>query len=133
VALRVRQEQIDRLVAQARGEAPNECCGVLAGNGEVVEEVFPGRNMRMSPTVYEMDPQDQLRAFRAMDARGWDLVGIYHSHPRTEAYPSRTDVERALYPDARYVIVSLRDSAHPQIRAFRIVDGEIAEEEVVIT
>lgn len=140
MALRVRQDQLDRIIAQARAEAPNECCGMLAGLGEVVAEVFPGRNQDQSPKTYLMDPQDQLRAFRAMDEQGWELVGIYHSHPHSEAYPSRTDRERALdrdgsplFPEARYMIVSLRDDARPQVRAFRIADGQVTEEDVVVS
>jgi proteasome lid subunit RPN8/RPN11 len=150
VVLRLRREHLDRMLAQAYAEAPNECCGLLLGRGASVEEVFPGRNIQMSPRVYEMDPQDQLRAFRLMDERGWDLVGIYHSHPATEAYPSRTDQAKAFYPDARYVIISLADRGRPRVRAFRITDkaGEagtvfreddqhgakdVAEEEVVVT
>ena len=138
VTLRVRREQLERIIAQARAEAPNECCGMLAGHGEVVEEVFPGRNKDQSPRTYLMDPQDQLHAFRAIDEHGWALVGIYHSHPHTEAYPSRTDRERALdmdgnplFPETQYVIVSLRD-AQPQVRAFRITERQVTEEEVVI-
>lgn len=120
------------MVAQAHAEAPNECCGVLLGRGDDVQEVFPGRNVDESPRTYLMDPQDQLRAFRTMDERGWELIGIYHSHPLTEAYPSKTDVARALYPDARYVIVSLHAPARPEIRAFRILDGQISEEDVIV-
>src|SRR5438132_2413921 len=138
VTLRVRREQLERIIAQARAEAPNECCGMLAGHGEVVEEVFPGRNKDQSPRTYLMDPQDQLHALRAIDEHGWALVGIYHSHPHTEAYPSRTDRERALdmdgnplFPETQYVIVSLRD-AQPQVRAFRITERQVTEEEVVI-
>lgn len=140
MTLRVRRGQLEQIIAQARAEAPNECCGMLAGRGEVVEEVFPGRNKDQSPKTYLMDPEDQLRAFRTMDERGLELVGIYHSHPQTEAVPSRTDQERAqdrdgnpLFPDARYVIVSLRDAAQPQVRAFRIMGGQVTEEEVVIS
>lgn len=140
MALRVRRDQLEQIIAQARAEAPNECCGMLAGRGETVEEVFPGRNKDQSPKTYVMDPEDQLRAFRAMDECGWDLVGIYHSHPHTEPSPSRTDRERALdrdgnplFPDAQYVIVSLRDAARPEVRAFRIVEGQFAPEEVVIS
>jgi proteasome lid subunit RPN8/RPN11 len=121
------------MVAQAKAEAPNECCGVLLGRGDLVEEVFPGRNVDESPRTYLMDPQDQLRAFRMMDERGWELIGIYHSHPLTEAYPSKTDVARALYPDARYVIVSLRAPGRPEIRVFRILDDRISEEDVSVT
>jgi proteasome lid subunit RPN8/RPN11 len=67
-----------------------------------------------------------------MDRKGWDLVGIYHSHTHTEAYPSKTDVELAFYPEALYFIVSLQDRQAPVIRAFRISDGQIAEEDVII-
>ena len=140
MTVRVRRDQLEHIIAQARAEAPNECCGMLAGRGEVVEEVFPGRNKDHSPKTYLMDPEDQLRAFRAMDERGLELVGIYHSHPQTEAVPSRTDRERALdrdgnalFPDAQYMIVSLRDAAQPQVRAFRITGGQVTEEEVVIS
>lgn len=140
MTLRVRHEHLEQIVAQAKAEAPNECCGMLAGRGEVVEEVFPGRNKDHSPKTYLMDPGDQLRAFRVMDERGLDLVGIYHSHPQTVAEPSRTDKERALdrdgnplFPDVQYVIVSLRDATQPQIRAFRITGGQVTEEEVVIS
>ncbi len=150
MAVRLTREQLNQMLKQAHAEAPNECCGLLLGRGDLVEEVFPGRNVRMSPTLYEMDPQDQLRAFRRMDERGWDLVGIYHSHPASEAHPSKTDRAKALYPDSRYVIVSLADRDRPQVRAFRIVDrtnaqgmpvtdGDgnavkaVTEEEVVVT
>ncbi len=140
MALRVRRDQLQQIITQARVEAPNECCGMLAGLGDVVEAVFPGRNKDQSPTTYLMDPEDQLRAFREMDERGWDLVGIYHSHPKTEAQPSRTDRARALdrdgqplFPDAQYIIVSLRDQARPQIKAFRLTGDEFTEEDVVVS
>jgi len=139
VAVRLTRSQFEQILAQARAEAPHECCGLLLGRGDAVEEVFAGRNVDETPrTRYVMDPRDQLRAFRLMDERGWDLVGIYHSHPQTEAYPSETDKSRALYPDARYMIVSLRKPAAPAVRAFRLLDGEngakiVAEEDVVVT
>jgi [CysO sulfur-carrier protein]-S-L-cysteine hydrolase len=140
VALRVTRDQLEKIIIQAQAEAPNECCGMLAGRGEVVEAVFPGRNKDRSPTTYFMDPVDQLRAFRQMDERGWDLIGIYHSHPKTEAAPSRTDRARALdqdgqplFPNTQYVIVSLRDHSHPQVRAFRLAGDEFTEEDVVIS
>jgi [CysO sulfur-carrier protein]-S-L-cysteine hydrolase len=139
VALRLSRAQFDQILEQARVEAPQECCGLLLGRGEHVEEVFPGRNVDETPrTRYMMDPRDQLRAFRMMDERGWDLVAIYHSHPHTEAYPSETDKNRALYPDARYVIVSLRTPGDPQVRAFRLLDGadglkRVDPEDVVVT
>ena len=140
MALRVTRGQLQQIITQAQAEAPNECCGMLAGRGNVVEAVFPGRNRDQSPTTYLMDPADQIRAFREMDERGWDLIGIYHSHPRTEAAPSRTDRTRALdqdgrplFPDAQYMIVSLRDHARPQVRSFRLTGDEFTEEDVVIS
>jgi proteasome lid subunit RPN8/RPN11 len=92
-----------------------------------------------------MDPLDELRAFRLMDERGWDLIGIYHSHPETEAYPSATDQARAfdeksrpLFPGTCYMIVSLREPGDPQVRAFRLHgDGDgktrVDPEDVVVT
>ena len=140
MALRVKQDQLKQIIDQAQDEAPNECCGMLAGRGDIVEAVFPGRNRDHSPTTYLMDPEDQLRAFREMDQRGWELIGIYHSHPKTEAAPSRTDWLRArdrdgqpLFPGAQYVIVSLRDHSRPQVRAFRLHGDEFTEEDVVIS
>jgi [CysO sulfur-carrier protein]-S-L-cysteine hydrolase len=140
MTLRLRRDQLEQLIEQAQAEAPNECCGMLAGRGEVVEAIFPGRNRDQSPRTYLMDPGDQIRAFRVMDERGWDLVGIYHSHPHTEAVPSRTDRERALspdgvplFPETQYVIVSLRDAGRPQVRAFRLNGGHFVEQEVVVS
>jgi len=139
VAVRLTRSQLEQILTQARAEAPHECCGLLLGRGDTVEEVFPGRNVDETPrTRYVMDPRDQLRAFRLMDERGWDLVGIYHSHPQTAAYPSATDKSRALYPDARYVIVSLKEPEAPNVRAFRLLDGAdgekiVAEEDVMVT
>ena len=143
--VRLTQAQLDQMVTQARREAPQECCGLLLGRGDAVEEVFPARNVDETPrTRYVMDPRDELRAFRRMDERGWDLVGIYHSHPETEAYPSVTDKSRArdgenrpLFPGARYVIVSLREPGNPVVRAFRLdgPDGAdaVPEEDVMVT
>ncbi|HEV2438847.1 MAG TPA: M67 family metallopeptidase [bacterium] len=139
MAVRLTRSHLEQILTQARTEAPHECCGLLLGRGDAVEEVFPGRNVDETPrTRYVMDPRDQLQAFRLMDERGWDLVGIYHSHPQTAAYPSETDKSRALYPDARYMIVSLMEPEAPHVRAFRLLDGAdgakiVAEEDVVVT
>ncbi len=120
------------MIAHAHAEYPNECCGLLAGRGPRVEYLFRGRNADQSPYTYRLDPQEQLRFFKDIDARGLELVGIYHSHTQSPAYPSRTDVAKAFYPDAVYVIVSLADSQAPVVRAFRIRDGLIAEEELAV-
>jgi len=122
----------DEIIKHARAEVPNECCGLLAGKNGGVLEVFRCESTEKSPYRYYLDPKDQIRVMREMDRKGWELVGIYHSHTHTEAYPSKTDVELAFYPEALYFIVSVQDRHAPVIRAFRITDGQIGEEEVVI-
>jgi len=97
-----------------------------------VELVVRGTNVDHSPYTYRMDPQEQFAAIKAMEAKGQDLIAIYHSHPQTPAYPSKTDVARAYYPDSYYLIVSLQDRSAPSVRAFRIVDEQITEESVTI-
>ncbi len=116
------------LLAHARAEYPNEACALLAGRDGVVERVYALPNAEASPTFYVVEPKAQLRAMTEMDDLGLDLVGIFHSHVATEAYPSRTDVELAAYPEAAYLILSLADAEEPVLRAFRIRDGRVEEE-----
>ena len=130
--LELSRDQAKALITHAQEEAPNECCGLLAGRNGRVERVYPGTNVDHSPYTYLMDPKEQLAAFKDMEAAGLDLVGIYHSHTHTAAYPSRTDVAKAFYPDALYVIVSLAKRDAPDIRAFRVADGQINEESVIV-
>ena len=108
------------LTAHANADLPNECCGMLAGEGERVLSTHPATNTESSPFMYVMDPQEQMRLMDEIDTTGRELLGIYHSHTRSAAYPSRTDVELAFYPALAYVIVSLADPASPEIRAFQI-------------
>ena len=122
----------DEIIAQAREEAPDECCGVLGGRDGRAERLFRAVNAEKSPYRYNVDPRDLLRIYRECDANGWDFLAIYHSHTHTEAYPSPTDVRLAAWPDSRYIIVSLADSENPVLRAFRIQDGRISEEQLRI-
>ncbi len=122
----------DEIIGQAREEAPNECCGVLAGRDGRVEKLFPALNSEESPDRYNVDPDDLFRIYRECDANGWDFLAIYHSHTHTEAYPSPTDVSLAAWPDSAYIIVSLADSDSPVVRAFHIEDGRVSEEELRI-
>src|SRR5216684_69505 len=130
--LELRQDQATTLIAHAVEEAPNECCGLLAGRHGRVERIYRGTNVDHSPYTYVMDPHEQLVAFKDMEASGLDLMAIYHSHTHTAAYPSRTDVARAYYPDALYVIISLAAPDTPAIRAYRLVEGKISEESVIV-
>jgi proteasome lid subunit RPN8/RPN11 len=126
------RQSYDTLVAHARAEYPNEACALLAGRDGTVEKVYALPNAEASPTFYVVEPRAQLEAMNEMDDLGADLVGIFHSHTFTEAYPSRTDVELAAYPDATYLILSLADLEVPVLRAFHIRDGQVGEEELRI-
>ena len=134
--LTITAEIRDAIIAHARRDHPDEACGVVAGpiGSDRPERFIEMLNAAMSPTFYEFDSGDLLRLYREMDDRDEDPVVIYHSHTATEAYPSRTDINLASEPDAHYVLVSTRDGAHEtgpvDFRSFRIVDGEVAEEEV---
>ena len=131
--LTIDQQTYDAIVAHARRDHPDEACGLVAGQGGRPTRVIPMANAARSPTFYEMDPLEQLRAFNDMDDRDEDLLVIYHSHTMTEAYPSRTDVSIAGYPEAHYVLVSTRDPDEVEFRSFRIVDGVITEEPVTVS
>jgi proteasome lid subunit RPN8/RPN11 len=116
------------MIAHAREDAPNECCGIIAGKAGVATRLYRAINAEASPYRYSVEPKDLLRIHRDVDERDEDFLVIYHSHTHTEAYPSPTDVRLAAWPDAYYVLVSLMDEAKPAVRAFRIIDGTVDEE-----
>ena len=122
----------DEIIAHAREEAPSECCGILGGRDGRVGKLFRAVNAEKSRYRYNVDPHDLLRIYRECDANGWDFLAIYHSHTHTEAYPSPTDVSLAAWPEAVYIIVSLADPENPVLKAFRIQDGRVSEEELGI-
>jgi proteasome lid subunit RPN8/RPN11 len=114
------------LEAYARQSAPNECCGFLAGQGNHVLTLYPLTNVAGRPTTeYLADALDVFAAFKAMRAKDERLLGIYHSHPSSEASPSEVDIERAYYSDAAYFIISLQPRL--ELRAYRIVSGQVEE------
>ena len=121
---------IDEMIAHARADAPDECCGIIAGKDGRPMRLYRAINAEHSPYRYSVDAKDLLRIHRDADANGWDFLVIYHSHTHTEAYPSPTDVRLAAWPDAHYVLVSLMDETTPVVRAFRIEGGAVAEEAI---
>ena len=123
----------DEIIAHARDDAPNECCGIIAGNDGHATHLYRALNAEASPYRYNVDPKDLLRIYRDLDDHDWDVLGIYHSHTHTEAYPSPTDVRLAAWPEAYYLIVSLADDAKPDLRVFRITDGVVTEDTIDIT
>lgn len=106
---------------------PNECCGIVASVNGTAVKVFRATNAEASAVRYSLDPREQYGITMEIEEQGWELGAIYHSHTRSEAYPSQTDVNLAFYPDALYVIVSVRKPDDPQVRAFRIADERIEE------
>lgn len=120
----------DELLAEAWRALPNESCGLLAGRGRAVARVFRATNALASPTAYEIRPRELFALFRRLRAEGLDLVGIYHSHPTGDNFPSARDLERAYYPETAYVIISPRADATRPVRAFLL--GEKAAEELPV-
>ena len=132
--LRIDRATYEQIVAHARRDHPDEACGVVAGpvGTDLPTRFVPMLNAARSPTFYEFDSGDLLRLYREMDDRDEEPVVIYHSHTATEAYPSRTDISLAQEPGAHYVLVSTREPDHTDVRSYRIVDGEVTEEEVTV-
>ena len=110
----------ESLVAHAREEFPNECCGLIAGRDGTATRVLRAVNSEGSPFMYVMDPREQMQLMDEIDEAGEDLLAIYHSHTRSAAYPSTTDVDLAFFAEPLYVIVSLQDDSNPVIRAFHL-------------
>ena len=124
------------LVADTLDGYPLEACGLLGGTLDQdgtarVVACYPTDNVAASARVYEVEPRGLLRADRAAEAAGLQLVGVYHSHTHTDGKPSPTDISQAPDPEWHYVLVSLRD-VHPSVRSWRIRDGKITEEPVVL-
>jgi [CysO sulfur-carrier protein]-S-L-cysteine hydrolase len=131
--LRLSEHSYAQLVGHAYDDLPDEACGLLGGVPETgrVDVFYACRNVAASAKLYTVDPKDHLRADRDAEGRGLEIIGVMHSHTHTEAYPSPTDVAQAPDPTWHYLIVSLRDEA-PTVRSFRIVEGNIHEEPVVV-
>ena len=129
--MKLTREQADELAAHAREDEPNECCGMIGGRDGAASTIYRASNAEASPLRYNLDPSDQFRIMSEMEDKGEDLAAIYHSHTKSPAYPSQTDINLATYPDALYVIVSLLEGEEP-VRAYEIRDGEVKEVELEI-
>jgi [CysO sulfur-carrier protein]-S-L-cysteine hydrolase len=128
----------DELVAWSRQALPNEACGILAGEHSAFDggaaTAFHGlRNAAASPFFYQIDPLEQLKVMLAIDDADHVVWGIFHSHVASQPRPSATDVRLAAYPDALYLLCSLRDPDAPEVRAWTILDGTITEVPLELT
>ncbi len=129
--MRIRRSLLDELIEHARADAPDECCGMIAALDGRAVAVHRATNTAHSPLRYEIDGREQYRLQAAIEDAGRDLGAIYHSHTRSAPLPSQTDINLAFYPESLYVIVGVKDDV-PEVRAWRIVEGQVAEAELVV-
>jgi [CysO sulfur-carrier protein]-S-L-cysteine hydrolase len=142
MTLRLPQEMVGEMVEHAIADLPNECCGIIAGKDGEAMRLYRTTNSEASPFRYNIDPRDLLKIEREMDSEGWQVLVIYHSHVASPAYPSPTDIRLSqwpgtdppsdLYPGAHYVLISLADRDNPDVRAYTITGGEVAQVDVDI-
>ena len=114
------------IVRHVQSEAPNEACGLLGGKDGVVQRVYPVVNAAHSPWEYRMEAGAQVRAMLEIESAGWELTGIFHSHPGGPPAPSATDVAQAYYPDSIYLILAPQAGVW-RGRAFTILAGVVTE------
>jgi proteasome lid subunit RPN8/RPN11 len=132
--VRIARHLTDAMVRHALDDRPDECCGLIGGKGDRAETVYRASNAEASPFRYSIAPSEQLELLNRIDDAGEELLAIYHSHTRTEAFPSQTDVNLASgWPDATWVIISLKDPERPEIRAFRIIGERIEDVDLEIS
>jgi proteasome lid subunit RPN8/RPN11 len=130
--MKIGRDLIEEILLHAREESPNECCGMIGGADGRARNVYRATNAEASPLRYSIDAREQFDLMRRIEDAGEELVGIYHSHTRSPAYPSQTDVNLAGWPDAVYVIASLQQGEAPDVRDFCIRDGKINDAELVV-
>jgi proteasome lid subunit RPN8/RPN11 len=132
--VKIAQSLVEEMVAHAREELPNECCGMVGGRDGEATAVIRVANSAASPLRYEMDPQEQYDALKSIEDDGGELLAIYHSHTKTAAYPSQTDVNQAVaWPEQIYLIVSLADEDAPDVKAYFLKDLKIADVELDVS
>jgi [CysO sulfur-carrier protein]-S-L-cysteine hydrolase len=129
--MRISRELYEEIVAHARSEAPNECCGMIASRDGEAVKVYRATNAAASPLRYEIEGAEQYRIQMQIEDSGLDLGAIYHSHTRTEPNPSQTDINLAFYPDALYLIVGLAGE-EPEVRAFTIRQGQVRDAQLEV-
>ena len=127
----IARELLDRIVVHARREFPNECCGMVAVRDGRAVEVHEAENVAASPLRFEVDGREVMRTMDAIEDAGEELGAIYHSHTRSEPYPSQTDINfAASWPGVEWLIVGVRGLGDPSVRCYRIENGAV--EEVVL-
>jgi [CysO sulfur-carrier protein]-S-L-cysteine hydrolase len=132
--VRIERALLDRIVAHARRDFPNECCGMIGMRDGAAVAVHEATNVAASPLRFEVDGLEVHRTIETIESDGLEMGAIYHSHTRSDPYPSQTDVNFARgWPGVEWLIVGVpRDGGEPTIRSYRIDDGAIEEVEVQV-
>jgi proteasome lid subunit RPN8/RPN11 len=130
--VRIASSLLEEIVQHARADAPDECCGMFGIDGDAIVAVYATENILHSPQRFEIDGRDVMRITDEVADRGMAL-GLYHSHTKSRAYPSQTDVNFAeLWPGVLWLIVSLEDPAAPDVRAFLIDGATVSEADLTV-
>ena len=130
--LQMHRSIYERIIDQAREGFPFEVCGILGGIGNIVSAIYPMTNTDASRDHFMMDPREQFSVAKALRSQALEMLAVYHSHPATPARPSDEDLRLALTPGISYVIVSLADSSEPIVRSFKIAEGMVSPEDLII-
>jgi len=131
--VRIDAALLERILAHARRDFPNECCGMIATRDEHAVAIHEATNVAASPLRFEVDGREVIQAQDAFEAEGAELGAIYHSHTRSEPYPSQTDVNFAAnWPGVEWIIVGLANGDEPVVRSYLIDDGVITEVPVAV-
>jgi proteasome lid subunit RPN8/RPN11 len=132
--VRIARTLLDEIVAHAVRDAPNECCGVIAGSDGTANGAHATENVAASPFRFEIDGLELMGLIDRFEAEGDELAAIYHSHTRSEPYPSQTDLNfAAMWPGVEWLIVGVPKDGEPVVRHYLIEDGRIAEAELEVT
>jgi len=132
-AVRVPASVYETMIRHAESAAPEEACGLVAADSDGQATLaYCLTNQDASPLSYTLDPAEHIKALHDAESRGWHLAAVFHSHPNGPAVPSATDVAKALEPDWLYVIVGLGRAGRTAVRGFRIVDGVVTEEPIIV-
>ena len=132
--MRIARGLLDEVIAHAVRDAPNECCGVIAGRDGAATAVHATENVVASPFRFEIDGLELMGLIDRFEEEGDELAAIYHSHTRSEPYPSQTDLNfAAMWPGVEWLIVGIPKNGEPSARYYRIQDGRVTEAELEVT
>ncbi|MBI4652293.1 M67 family metallopeptidase [Candidatus Desantisbacteria bacterium] len=131
--MEIRKDIYEQMIQDAIESFPNECCGILAGKTNTASKIYPVKNVEVSPeTGYLMDSDVQFKILKILEQSSIEVIAFYHSHPNSECYPSKKDIDLISYPDSLYVIISLAEIESPEVKAFKIQKDKVREEEIKI-